>query len=746
MSDKKNAASAASNVIKIIIFAVIAILFARFVFRQPAVSLRIFLSIIGFGTCIIVHEIGHFLIAKISGIKCHAFSIGFPPTLLGIKRTDRGIRFRFLPGIFTKEVEGQEEPEARLSLTVYKPTKKPSDTEYCLGMIPFGGYVGMLGQEDSGVAEETDDPTSFANKPIGVRMSVIAAGVVFNLISAMIIFTAIAMMGIKQAPAVVGSVVAGSPAEQAGLVAGDVIVEIDGKKKPDFSELQLAPALAAKDAMINMTVLRASGFQEDILVGTQLAAGTKLRQFGIVPAQTLTIANLEAEDADKLYETTKLKPADKITAVNGKEIDAIWELEDAIKNIAKPYVTLTAQRIDPETQQVKNIETDIPLSLEYVASHPLESDSDLAHIHSMIPRLKVANVISNPISKKGAAQKLIAKLGPILTKIGLGKLAQTQVELSPSLENDDIIIKIGDVEYPSFHELRQVTAQYDSKAMPLTVLRLQGDGSRKQMEVEVTPQTPPGQTRPLIGINVTLDVDSPIIAKTIETGSNVKTLDIPRGARITTIDGVRVSNFYDIINIINHNPGQHLSLEYSYQDDGELARGAVALNVPQDLSNVTTSSYLNKFIPFEDMKITYKADGFFEAVSMGSRKMVSFVAQAYVTLKSLILGRVSPDNLMGPLGIADISYRVIKAKEFAYYLNFLGMINCFLAVMNFLPIPIVDGGLFVMMIFEKISGKAISPKVQQVTTYIGLAILGTLFLYVTFNDALRLILRLLVPE
>jgi regulator of sigma E protease len=743
MSDKK---TAASNIFKAIIFAVLAVLLVRFVVEKPSTSLTIFASIIGFGTCIIVHELGHFLIAKISGIKCHAFSIGFPPTLLGIKRTERGFRFRFLPGIFTKEVEGQEEPEARLSLTLYKPTKKPSDTEYCLGMIPFGGYVGMLGQEDSGVAEESNDPTSFANKPIGVRMSVIAAGVIFNLISAIVIFTAIAMMGMKQAPAVVGSVIAGSPAEQAGLVAGDVIVEIDGKKKPDFSELQLAPALAAKDAKIKMTVLRASGFHEEILVGTQLAPGTKLRQFGIVPAQTLTIASLEAEDAEIIYDEIGLKPADTITAVNGKEIDAVWELDEAVKNIAKPYVTLTAERIDPETQQVKTIKTDIALGLEYVASYPLESDADLTHIHSMIPRLKVATVMSNPISKKGAAQKLIAKFGPVLTKIGLGKLTQTQVELSPSLEKDDIIIKIGDVEYPSFHELRQVTAQYDNKAMPLTVLRLQGDGSRKQIEVEVTPQTPPGQTRPLIGINVTLDVESPIIAKTIDTGSDTKTLNIPRGAKITSIDGVKVSNFYDIINIINHNPGEHLSLEYSYQDNNELARGAVAMNVPMDISNITTSSYLARFIPFDDMKIIYKADNFFEAVSMGSRKMVSFVAQAYVTLKSLVLGRVSPDNLMGPLGIADISYRVIKAKEFAYYLNFLGMINCFLAVMNFLPIPIVDGGLFVMMIFEKLSGKAISPKFQQVTTYIGLAILGTLFLYVTFNDALRLILRLLVPE
>ncbi len=67
------------------------------------------------------------------------------------------------------------------------------------------------------------------------------------------------------------------------------------------------------------------------------------------------------------------------------------------------------------------------------------------------------------------------------------------------------------------------------------------------------------------------------------------------------------------------------------------------------------------------------------------------------------------------------------------------MINCFLAVMNFLPIPIVDGGLFVMMIVEKFTGKPMSVKAQEIITYIGLVALGTLFIYVTFNDAIRLL-------
>ncbi|MCK5176002.1 MAG: site-2 protease family protein, partial [Planctomycetes bacterium] len=497
MSERKNAAG---NLFKALFFVLLAAVLIRFVADSPARSFRILIAIVGFGTCIIVHEFGHFIVAKLSGIKCHTFSIGFPPTFLGIKRTERGVRFRLLPGIFSKSVEGQEEKEARLSVTLYKPGKE-ADTEYCLGLIPFGGFVGMLGQEDAGVEEVSEDPASFANKPISTRMRVIAAGVIFNLIAAIVIFTTIFMVGIEQTPAVVGAVVEGMPAAEAGLVAGDEIMEINGKKKPDFSNLLEAAALSGKDEKVSMTVRHTNGLEEDFEIAAKLGAGMKLRQFGIQSAMTLKIAQVDEPEA--LEEEIGLRPGDEIVAIDKTEVGAAWEFEDVVANTLKPYVTLTAKRFDAESGETKEIETELPLELVYVDSAALESEKDLAHIHSIVPRLKVNAVTAGPLPL-GGRDALLEKIGPLLEKIGLSKFVPVRDVLDPALEAGDIIVKIGDVANPTFYELREVTAEYADVAMAMTVLRLGDDGKRKAVDVEVVPRTPSGQDRPLIGIAVSL--------------------------------------------------------------------------------------------------------------------------------------------------------------------------------------------------------------------------------------------------
>jgi regulator of sigma E protease len=82
---------------------------------------------------------------------------------------------------------------------------------------------------------------------------------------------------------------------------------------------------------------------------------------------------------------------------------------------------------------------------------------------------------------------------------------------------------------------------------------------------------------------------------------------------------------------------------------------------------------------------------------------------------------------------------VVK-QSFVDFLYLLAFISANLAVMNFLPIPVVDGGVFVLLIVEKIKGSPLSIRFQEVMTYAGLALIVSLFLYVTYNDIIRLIL------
>jgi regulator of sigma E protease len=137
------------------------------------------------------------------------------------------------------------------------------------------------------------------------------------------------------------------------------------------------------------------------------------------------------------------------------------------------------------------------------------------------------------------------------------------------------------------------------------------------------------------------------------------------------------------------------------------------------------------------MERLYRASGPIDAIAMGCRRTVMFVAQTYLTLKRLILGAVSLKNLMGPVGIIAASYRIVAEQPLIDYVYLLGLISAAIAVFNLVPLPPLDGGLIVLLLVEKIKGSALSERTQGVIVYAGWALIGTLLVYVTFNDIVR---------
>lgn len=157
------------------------------------------------GLLILVHELGHFLLAKLVGIRVERFSIGFPPRLIG---------------------------------------KKIGDTDYCISAVPLGGYVKMSGMIDESMdaGAVTGEPYEFMSKPIWARFLVIFAGPLFNILLAVFIYSAIFMAtGIERpvdpTPPVVGEVFQGAPAAEIGLQEGDRITAIDGQPIDQWNDL-----------------------------------------------------------------------------------------------------------------------------------------------------------------------------------------------------------------------------------------------------------------------------------------------------------------------------------------------------------------------------------------------------------------------------------------------------------------------------------------------------------------------------
>ena len=679
------------------------------VVRNIGVFGNILLVLLGFGAVILVHEFGHFIVAKLSGIKVEAFSIFMPPILLGVRKTEDGFRFRILPKLFPKE--GDESGDGRLSFTVGG-KGVAGETEYRIGLIPFGGFVKMLGQDDTGPARSSGDPRSYANKPISVRMAVITAGVVFNALSAVVIFMMVFLVGIKLPPAVVGDVLPASPAARVGLAPGDEIIEIAGKSDNlDFSNIAIAAALSDVNEAVRLKVRHQDGSVEDFAIVSEKLPGSKLRVFGVTQPQSLTVA--EVSEPEELLKRTGLHPGDHIRAVNGKDVQSHWEMAKVVQDAPVPVVTVLAER------EGRLIESQIRLNLS-PARREVESESDLSHIYSMVPRLRIMDVA--PLSAKDRFLYL-------LNRIGIGEVT---VAARPCLKKDDIVLAVGDIENPTYKEIRDAATEYEDRELPIRVLRSDANGTEEDLTVTVVPRRSPDGDRVLIGIGIALDAEHAVVAKTIAAEDGPEPLAIPRGAVITAINGLRVSNFYDIIRQISQNAGRRVTIDWRLN---KKVAGGVAVDVVNVREFVAVGSALP--VPFKALRRLYKASGPVDAVGIGCKKTIMFITQAYATLKSLVQGLVGPKDLMGPVGILAVSYHAVAREPLVYYVYFLGLISAVIAVFNFLPLPPLDGGLIVLLLVEKIKGSALSGRTQGIIANAGWVLIGTLLLYVTFNDIVR---------
>ena len=152
----------------------------------------IILAILVFGLIIFVHEFGHFLLAKVNGIRVHEFAIGMGPKLFGFEK---------------------------------------GETKYAIRLLPIGGYCAM-GEDDVDDVSEG----SFNSKSVWARMSVVVAGAIFNFILAFIFAVIIVGFTGYDEPVISGTV-EGFPAEVAGMEAGDKIVELNHKKVHVWREI-----------------------------------------------------------------------------------------------------------------------------------------------------------------------------------------------------------------------------------------------------------------------------------------------------------------------------------------------------------------------------------------------------------------------------------------------------------------------------------------------------------------------------
>jgi regulator of sigma E protease len=274
------------------------------------------------GGMIVLHELGHFIAAKLFGIRVEVFSIGFGKRLFGVRR---------------------------------------GATDYRLSLIPLGGYVKMAGENFS--ARATGAPDEFMSKPKWQRLCVAVAGPAMNILTALAIPAVMAMIHYEVPayvlkPAVINTVKPGSPADRAGIQRGDLIIKIGNQENPTWRDVQ-DRVLLNPDQDIPITIKRGDQIKELILhPSVNKIDQEKIGYAGFTPDTgpntKLVIGSVQpGSPADE----AGIKPGDSIVAIDGAKVEQSlygWE-EQVVRTIrtggGQP-VTLTLNR-NGETFDVK---------------------------------------------------------------------------------------------------------------------------------------------------------------------------------------------------------------------------------------------------------------------------------------------------------------------------------------------------------------------------------------------------------
>jgi len=708
---------------------------------------NVVLMLFGFGLLIAVHELGHFLAARWAGIRVHAFAIGFGQALVSWRKGlgfRRGSSQREYDSVMRKAVDAQTYAvdSASGKAAASSVAGSISPTEYRLNWFPFGGYVRMLGQEDGNPGAVSHAPDSYTSKPVWKRMVVISGGVVMNLIAAALLFMAAFLTGLLEAPAAVGGVLPGSPAAKAGLRAGDVVTAVDGDPVNEFKDLALAAAMAGRDTPLALTVRRPGEAEALTINATPVRGDMGLLQLGISPAQSNQLAR-EVRGAEEratfaaMLENAglpALEPGSLLVSVNGQPVETVTTPSGA------EFATVSTLQRAVERSGGE------PVRAEFRAP------SGTALVPTTIqPRPALQTAVA---TVEGTSQPFEHLLG--LTPVMAVELTQAPGERA-GLKRGDVFVRIGSVEWPSVPAGMAEVRANKGKTIDLTVLR---DGALVNLSAPVSRE---GR----IGFLVTNTASSsPVLASTPE----VSVASGEEGAQITAFAGLTLPAAGLVPGIL---PGSRLvavagspvttlaesrsafldaTREAFDRAEGAAVPITLALPVSDNATETRTLALTADqvkalhalgwdasavLVPFEQASILVKASNPVQAVMMGVRKTHYVMTMTYLTILRLVQGTVPVEQLQGPVGITHIGSRIAD-QGFVYLIFFLGLLSANLAVVNFLPVPVVDGGHMVFLAIEGITGKPVSIAVQNVATLIGLALIGTMFIIVTYNDIVRL--------
>jgi regulator of sigma E protease len=534
-------------------------------------------------------------------------------------------------------------------------------------------------------------------------MAIISAGVIMNVIFAVLMASWAFGLGVREMTCELSSVRPGGAAWRAGLRTGDEITAIGGRKDPIFNDLRHGVTVGSVTKGIDFTVFRpADGTSRTVVLkpDTDLGAPT----IGVTNPLSLT---LPADFRKGLVggaaaAAPALVAGDRIKAVDAAAVGSYAELIATLSQAVSRPVTLTVER------RAKDAAADAPAESLSIELPP------------------------QPVRTTGL----------VMTPRAISGVQDDSPAASAGLKVGDRLMAIDGEPIGDPLSLDERLARRAGQPVKLTIA---GDGGAER-EVEITPRTVtwidneanwPSSPASICSLGIAVPVDALVAA--VEPDSAAARAGIAAGDRIVRARFVDPSEKAD---------EKDEGVELSEQAPNWVAVAAVLQRVPADtILRLTFESaagrrdvdlqatesadrfIIDRGLVFDPIYKIVRAGSVGQAFARGGRKAMEDLSLVSSFLRKLTSNQISPRLLGGPIEIAKQAGR--SAQEgFGRLLLFLTMLSANLAVVNFLPIPVLDGGHMVFLLYELIRGKPPSENVVAVLSYLGLALILTLMMFV----------------
>ncbi len=694
--------------------------------------------VIGIGLIIFVHELGHFLAAKACGVKCEKFYVGFDAfnVNLGVVTIPRRLAY-FQWG----------------------------ETEYGIGILPLGGYVKMLGQHDNPVEAVTDpsaanasiqlandgpkidaqaaaaaaiDPRSFQAKTVPQRMLIMSAGVIMNMVSA-VFFAAFAFgFGVSYQPAMVGDTIGGSPAWEKNL-SGAEIIKINGMNTQEryfpFEDLASTVMVGGPNQEVLLEIKRPqTQGQIEILPPIKPVVGIfKLKGFnppslGIQPLLSCRLGAADPTSIGHPAHGSGLKPNDLIIKVNGLEVNDRVELGQQLTRSWDQPVTLTVLRdtkgIYFSWREYREAGATDGEQLEItVGTNPLK---EMGFVPKYGPITAVQ--VDSPAYQEGlkAGDYIVSLDGnpfdPLLASQYLRKMARAEKPVE---------VKILRTEGEAVEELTiNVVPQFPNgvfvlvASMPIAIDEL-GVALHVYNEIQAVDEAGPFANKLQVGDKIlaaTIDFRDPEMQKkAMQRNKN----------KLVSVDGEEIEKSWALVfeGFQSAYPSAFLKLK--------LLRGEQEIDV--ELEPVASDRYFSerRGISLQPVTRIYQAKDTADALNCGWRQVQYDSGRIFNILRQMVNGNV-PMTALGGIGTIAIGATSEAMSGTPRLLMFLTMLSVNLAILNFLPIPILDGGHMVFLIWEGVTGRPPNERVQEALTMVGGLLLLGLIIFALGMDVWRI--------